>query len=128
MYANIIFTHNFLTSVIFTITTETIVLILLLRYVDKHPELKLTRMIASGIFANFATVPYVWYIFPYITNWSHNTSLLLSELFVFVVEALFYRFALKTSWKTSFYVSLICNAVSYLLGPLLRAHGLWIYW
>ena len=120
--------HQFLTSMTFTTIVETTILLLLLKKVIKHGHISKSRIFIAGIFANFATVPYVWFIFPYLFSWSLSASLLFSEPFVAVVEAVFYRIFLKTSWKASFLISITANLTSYLLGPYLRAHGLWLYW
>jgi membrane-bound metal-dependent hydrolase YbcI (DUF457 family) len=128
MFVTIFYTHSFLTSLFFTIVVETTLLYVLLRFIIRQPDLSSFKIIATGFFANFMTVPYVWFIFPTIIDWSRNTSLLYSEPFVFLVEAVIYRIYLKTSMRTALFVSLVCNAASYFIGPILRAHGIWVYW
>ncbi len=128
MFVNIFYTHSFLTSLVFTIVVETTFLYLILRFFIKHPDLSSLKIITAGFLANFTTVPYVWFVFPAILDWSRNTSLLYSEPFVFLVEALIYRVYLKTSIRMSLFVSLVCNAASFFIGPFLRSHGLWLYW
>ncbi len=125
---NILFVHRFLSSLIFTDTVETIVLILLLRYLFKNRAISIGRMVAAGLYASFSTISYVWFVFPYLMNWAPTTAIIFAELFAFVVEALFYRLVLKIDWRVAFFISFVCNAISYLLGPLLRAHGIWINW
>ena len=120
--------HRFITSMSFTILIETTILVLILRVVIKHIHLSVRQITIAGIFASFMTIPYVWFVFPYFYDWSRSTARLYSEPFAVIVEAIFYRIFLKTSWKVSFAVSIICNLASYLIGPFLRAHGLWIYW
>jgi hypothetical protein len=126
--ANIVFVHKFLSSLVFTDAVETIVLILLVRYVLRNHTLKLQQMLFAGLYASFSTISYVWFVFPFITDWSASTEIIFAEAFAFIVEALFYRWVLKLDWKVVFFLSFVCNLVSYLLGPVLRAHGLWIYW
>jgi hypothetical protein len=126
--STILYVHSFLSSLVFTICIETALLYFLLQFVFAYKDSDRTTIIVTGLFANFATVPYVWFAFPYVTAWSRNTSTMLSEPFVFFVEAIVYRLFLRTSWTTSFLVSLICNLASYLIGPVLRAHGFWPNW
>lgn len=80
------------------------------------------------MFASFATIPYVWFIFPYINSWPRQTSLYYSEPFALLVEALIYRIFLRIDIRIALIISLLANLASYLLGPILRTHGLWIYW
>jgi len=128
MANNIAYIHRFITSLVFTDASETIILFLLLWFVFKSRKLGWKRIVSVGLFASFSTIPYVWFVFPYLTYWSRNTSLIWSEIFAFVIEAIIYRFFLNLSWKRALLVSLFCNAVSYFLGPALRSHGLWFYW
>ena len=120
--------HRFLTSLGFTLIVETAILFILLVLVLRRRDISYYRITLSGFFASFATIPYVWFAFPYAYTWSRETSLLVSEPFVSVVEAIFYRLYLKLGWRIAFAASLIANLASYLLGPLLRSYGLWIYW
>ena len=120
--------HRFLTSLGFTVIVETIVLFILLMLALRRRDIPPLRIALAGFFASFSTVPYVWFVFPFIRDWSRDTSFLLSEPFVFIVEAVFYRLFLKLDWRIAFAASLVCNLASYLLGPFLRAYGLWLYW
>ncbi|OGG49126.1 hypothetical protein A3C18_03590 [Candidatus Kaiserbacteria bacterium RIFCSPHIGHO2_02_FULL_54_11b] len=120
--------HRFLTSLGFTVIVETAILFILLMLVLKRRDIPPLRIALAGFFASFATIPYVWFVFPYAHTWSRETSLLWSEPFAFVVEAVFYRLFLKLDWRIAFAASFVANLASYLLGPLLRSYGLWIYW
>jgi len=120
--------HRFITSLTATESIEIIVLFVLIRYVLKERKLATSKIISAGFFASFATIPYVWFVFPYILPWSRSTSLLVSEPAVFILEGIFYRFYLATDWKTSLSLSLLCNVASYYLPLWMRAHGIWVYW
>ena len=128
MNSTIAYVHSALSSLVFTVTVETTVLFVLLYYVYKYRHVRTKDIIFAGVLASSLTIPYVWFVFPYIVNWSRNTSLVVSEPTVFLVEAFVYNRVLKLNWKAALAVSLICNVASYLLGPILRANGLWIYW
>ena len=101
------YVRRFITTDVLTIAVETAVLFFLMRYVFKKHALTNRQIMFAGIFASFATIPYVWFVFPNITSWSRPTSLLYSEPFVTIVEAVWYRFALKTDWKISAAISII---------------------
>lgn len=117
----LIYTHRFLFSLIFTVVVETIVLWFLLRKIFKFSKdrISLSNIIFAGIFTNFATIPYVWFVFPFLFYWPANLSLILSELFAFIIEAVFYLFYFKIDYKKVLLISLICNLMSFGLGYLL---------
>lgn len=119
--------HRFITSLVFTTTIETLVLLLLLVCLFKYKN-RIKEFVFVGMFASFATIPYVWFVFPYIVDWSRATSLMVSEPIIFLTEAVLYKFFLKLDLRVALFVSFVCNTVSYFLGPILRAHGLWVYW
>ncbi|MBP9757934.1 MAG: hypothetical protein KBD06_05005 [Candidatus Pacebacteria bacterium] len=125
---SIAYVRRFVTTEILTIGVETAVLFFLMRYVFKKHALTSKQIFFAGIFASFSTIPYVWFIFPNIMSWPRPTSLMYSEPFVTIIEAIFYRFALKTDWKVSIAVSVICNISSYVIDIALRANGIWFYW
>ncbi|MDO8505195.1 MAG: hypothetical protein Q7S48_01270 [bacterium] len=120
--------HRFISSLTFTVVVETAVVLLLLWFIFKKREAGIKKIIFTGVFASFATIPYVWFVFPYINSWPRQTSLLYSEPFAFLVEALIYRIFLKIDIRIALTVSLFANLASYLLGPMLRTYGFWIYW
>lgn len=122
------FVHRFISSLVFTDVVETLVLILMLRFVFRNRGLSLGQIIFAGLYASFSTISYVWFVFPEIIAWPWTTAIIFAELFAFVMEAVFYRFVLRLDWRAAFIVSFVCNLASYLLGPILRTHGLWIYW
>lgn len=121
------YTHNFLTSLVFTCAVETVVLIAFVRFYLRRTT-PISTLIFGGIFASFATITYVWYVFPVMVPKSVMPSTLLSEPFAFIVEAIFYRFVLRLSWAEAFAVSFVANAASYLGGIGLRGVGLWVRW
>lgn len=126
--ADIALVHRFITAAGFTMIVETAVLLYLMRFVFKKNKYKTSQLIFVGILASFSTIPYVWFVFPNIQHWSRQTALLVSEPFAFFIEALWYRFVLKTDWKTSFAISFVCNFISYFGDEMLKANGLWLYW
>lgn len=124
----LIYTHNFFTSLVFTDVVETITLFLLVRFALRKKGIATKDLIFAGLFASFATITYVWYVFPVMIPRSVMAPTFVSEPFVFLVEALFYRMYLRLSWKEALMVSLIANTASYLGGIGARVAHLWIYW
>ena len=125
---SIAYVHRFITTEFITIAVETAVLFFLMWYVFKKEKLTAQQLLFAGIFASFATIPYVWFVIPNITVWPRQTSLRYSEPFVTIVEAIWYRFALKTDWRVSFIVSIVCNVASYLFDIILRSNGVSMGW
>lgn len=125
--ATVALIHRFLTSLGFTVIVETTILFLLLRFFYKKRDIPSLQILAAGFFATFSTIPYVWFVFPFVRQWPLGV-VYWSEPFAFLVEATFYRLFLKLDWKAALVVSFICNAGSFFIGPFLRSQGLWIYW
>ena len=125
---SIAYVHRFLTTLVMTDVTELSVLIFLFRYVLRGRGISTRQMVFAGLFASFATIPYVWFVFPNIMHWPRQTSLYFSEPFVTLIEAVFYRMFLRISWRDAFIISIVCNLSSYFLDIILRANGLWFYW
>lgn len=128
MEVSVEYIHRFLTSFAFTEIVEISVLFIFVRFALKNYFLSRVKIFFAGFLASFATIPYVWFVFPSIANWTRESSLVVSEPFVFAVEALLYRAVLGLEVKHAFLVSLLANLSSFVLGPLLRSYGLWIYW
>lgn len=122
------YVHNFLSSLFFTDVIETAILWVLIRYVVRNSRIATIDIIFAGLFASFATITYVWFVFPVIATWPKGNPTVWSEPFAFLVEALFYRMYLRLSWKNALAVSLICNIGSFIGGNALRMMGLWLYW
>lgn len=124
------YTHSFIISLIFTVFSETLALVFLIRFFFNINKEKIgnKQLLFAGFSASFLTIPYVWYVFPNLIDWTRDISIHYGEIFAFLLEALFYRIYLKTSVKNSLLISLICNSISYSLGFFLRSKGLWFYW
>lgn len=117
---SIAYVHRFISVASFSVLVETTVLFFLMRYVFKDKKIPTWRLLFAGIFATYATNPYVFFVFPRATDWPYNSALIASEIFVFFVEAFLYRVFLKTDWRVSFILSLVCNFASWYLTMLLR--------
>jgi hypothetical protein len=115
------YTYSFLLYTFITLLTESIVVLMLLRKLLRIGMRQRTNkeIISATICASSLTIPYVWFVFPSIFE-SFAAAIWISEFFVFVVEALFYRMFLKLSYKQAFLISFIANIASFGLGKLLH--------
>lgn len=118
------YVHAFLLSLVFTCVVETAVVFILLRFAFQ-PSIPAKKIVFAGVFASFATIGYVWFVFPALIPKTIFASVWLSEPFVFVVEAVFYRVYLRLSWTESLAVSFAANAMSFLGGRALRVAHMW---
>jgi len=124
----IAYVHRFISVASFSVLVETTVLFFLMRYVFKDKKTPTWRLLFAGIFATYATNPYVFFVFPRVTVWPYYTAIAVSEVFVFFAEALFYRVFLKTDIETSLILSFVCNFCSWYLTLLLRTQGITLQW
>ena|SRR3989344_3384575 len=125
---SIAYVHRFISVASFSVLVETTVLFFLMRYVFKDKKTPTWRLLFAGIFATYATNPYVFFVFPRVTVWPYYTAIAVSEVFVFFAEALFYRVFLKTDIETSLILSFVCNFCSWYLTLLLRTQGITLQW
>jgi hypothetical protein len=80
-------------------------------------EAGLARRAALVLFAQLATHPLVWFVFPYIVGLRGGTATLLSELWAWVAEAVFYALAFRGVTLTrAVAVSALANGASVLVG------------
>jgi len=116
----LIYTYRFLFALVFTVFIETIVLWVFIRKIFKFKDgrFSTSNIIFAGIMASFSTIPYVWYVFPILIYWSFKLSLILSEAFAILVEAIFYRFYFDVKFRYSLLISFVCNLSSWGLGYL----------
>ena len=108
----------FLYALFFTVAVETAALFLCARllFKMKRKEVPDALLLFSGIALSFATLPYVWFVFPMLA--SGIAYIAIAELFAFAAEAAGYRFLLHVGWKRAAALSFACNAASFLLGLL----------
>ena len=75
-------------------------------------------LIAVTIFASCLTLPYVWFFFPeFIKN--RSQFIIVSEIFAWLIESLFYAVTLKIPIHKALLFSFCANSVSFLLGLFL---------
>jgi hypothetical protein len=80
------------------------------------------RRAVMAAFAQLATHPLVWFVFPYIPGLAGRESLWLSEVFAWVTEAGLYAIAIpRVRPLRAFGVSALANGVSLGIGLVLQA-------
>jgi hypothetical protein len=102
----------------FLITTavEVPVVVALTRAADASAP----RRAALAVFAQLATHPLVWFVFPYIVGIRGTTATLLAEVWAWAAEAAFYAIAWRGITVTrAAAVSALANGASVLVGTAL---------
>jgi len=75
------------------------------------------RIIASAFFANMATLPYLWFVYPELLD--YTSSVVLGEATALVAEALFYYLILGVPLRVAAFTSFAANSCSVLIGLLI---------
>lgn len=92
----------------------------------RKAEPRLARRLGFAFFANLISHPAVWLIFP-VLGLRYGTTILVSELWAFGIEAVFYMLAFEKSDRFhAAGVAALANGASYGLGLLVRAWTGWI--
>jgi hypothetical protein len=102
---------NFLSAFILTVIVEFILGCFIL---DNFNRVKLFLII---FFMNLLSLPFVWFLFPIIFS-GYWTALLLSELFIFFLEAFLFRFLIKISFRKAIELSFFLNFATFIFGVL----------
>jgi hypothetical protein len=108
----------FLQALLLTVAIETAALFLFARLVFriKRKQASNHLLLFCGVGLSFATLPYVWFVFPaFLSGFAYIAG---AELFAFIAEAAGYKLILRTSWKNAALLSFACNASSFLVGLL----------
>lgn len=116
------YAYSFILYLVITVLVENAVVFLLLKRVFKIGKEILSNktIFLVAAFASSLTLPYVWFVFPYVFS-NFFVAILISEALVFIVEAIFYKAFLRLSFPRVFFLSLVANLASFGLGELL--HG-----
>ena len=116
----IAYVYDFLTALVTTISIELILVLLLTQYLGLIVASSRTRTAFVVVGVNILTLPYVWFVFPYLIRFNLHFSLFLSEVFAWLFEALLYKYLLSLNWKKALFISFIANAGSFAAGYLVR--------
>ena len=111
---------DFLSSLLFTITIETMVIYGLIRYFYKK-EIETKEILFAGVLPSFATLPYVWFIFPLLSViGSYALYVWTAEISVTLIEVLILYKLLNISLKEAFVLSFFANLASYGIGKIVH--------
>ena len=108
----------FLVSLLITISIETTVLLMLYKTIYKSHSVTTKNILSVGLLTSFATLPYVWFIFPNIIE-DFYLYMFCVESFAVIAETGIISFALKERLSTSFICSFISNMISFLVGLII---------
>lgn len=111
---------HFLGSLALTVVIETSLLFLIVRRFYKLPEAQLSRVVllAGGMLASTATLPYVWFVFPaFIQN--RALYIVVVESFAIAAETAIFVMLFRMDWKKVLLLSACCNAGSFITGKML---------
>lgn len=81
----------------------------------RRQEPKRGRLLGLIFFANLATHPAVWFIFPRLPV-SYERAVFLSEVWAYGLEVLFYALAFAGGPRRAFLASITANTASFLFG------------
>lgn len=95
-------------------------------FLVRREEPRLPRRLVLLFFANLASHPAVWFVFPAL-GLDYELTVLIAEAWAFGSEALFYRFAFTdVDWRRAVGVSALANGASFGTGLVLRALTGWV--
>ena len=108
---------QFLINLAITVAVETTVIFVIIRSFWKIGSSVVSnpRCIFAGIFASFATIPYLWFILPAIVK-PYIVLVVSGEIGIAVVEAVFYYYILNVSAKRAGVLSAAANGASIVVG------------
>jgi hypothetical protein len=111
-----------LKAFLLTVVVETPIVASLFRPVEP----RLPRRVALILFANLASHPAVWFIYPAL-GLPYFPALVLAEAWAVLVEALFYRLVFeKSDALEALGISALANGASLGIGLLVRAATGWV--
>lgn len=108
----------FLKSLLLSISIETIVLVLIYRFIFKKEEIKIGLLISTGLIATFATLPYLWFVLSDFIG-QRLWYVIIGESFAVILETFIIGVILKTSLSKAFISSFVCNLISFSVGLLI---------
>jgi hypothetical protein len=110
-----------LVALLITLAVEAPIVLALTR----GSELGAVRRFGFIVFAQLATHPLVWFVFPRIAGITGSTALTLSEAWAWLAEAALYALAFRGITVTrALAVSAVANGASVLAGVALRRGGI----
>lgn len=110
---------EFLIALCLTISIELAVIVLLIKVFYKKGQFNIREIAWSGVLPSMATLPYVWFVFPYFIA-NRHIYVISVEVFAVIVESLIIAFILRIGLKQGFLLSFAANMISATLGFFLE--------
>ncbi len=109
------FEARFLVALAVTVTLETAVLALALRFWGERSARAFVRVLVAGALASSLTLPYLWFILPHFVNGIWFAPL--GEALAVLAEAVVLALVLPATPRRALVCSLVCNVASWWVGP-----------
>lgn len=106
---------DFLYALALTVTIEAVIIYALLYYFNRE-KIGLRNILLGGVLPSFATLPYLWFIFPIFFLGNHTLYLLVGEFSVTLVEAFILQGVLQITFKRALVFAMVANFCSYIFG------------
>ena len=97
-----------------TIIIETAVLAAFVKVALKERDITNRRIVAAGVIASFATLPYLWFVLPTFLPSPYYVPV--GEAIVALVEACIFAIVLGLRVLPALGASILCNLCSYVTG------------
>ena len=110
-----VYEMDFLSALALTVSIEAGVVYALLYYFNRE-KISTKNVLLGGVLPSFATLPYLWFIFPILFMGNHTLYLLVGEFSVTLVEAFILYGVLQIAFKRALIFSMIANFCSYVFG------------
>lgn len=109
-----------------TVIVETAIVAVLFR----AAEPSLVRRVGFGFFANLASHPAVWFVFPFVgaaLKMTYASTIFVSEAWAIGSEVVFYALAFRAApFRRVVGVTMIANGVTWGLGVLVHRFSSWL--
>lgn len=103
--------RSWLVAFLLTLSTETPIVAAVYRKVEPRR----LRLLGLIFFANLATHPAVWFIFPAF-HWPYAKQVWISEIWAFGLEIVYYHLAFPGSFRRAASAAILANAASLTVG------------
>lgn len=119
-----IYEHQFLLALFFTVIIETICLFFIVRIIYKKDNKVVPNnlLFFLGVLCQLTTLPHLWFILPLCIR-TTTQFIIIGEFWAVIVEASIYFFVLRIGVKRSLVLSLLCNIFSFLISFLFHILG-----
>jgi len=108
---------DFLYALALTVAIEAGVIYALLYYFNRE-KIGLRNILLGGVLPSFATLPYLWFIFPLFFTGNHALYLFVGEFSVTLIETFILYGVLQIAFRRALIFSIVANFCSYIFGTI----------